>query len=184
MFVKTHNGSAIDYPYGLAELRRDNPQTSFPNFLSEGVMADYGIHPVQPTAKPAFNRVTEKVEEGTPELVDGQWVQTWQVVAASADEIAARRAGLELTFAQMLIGLVAFGWITEAEGEAWLTGTLPAPVLGIISTLPAEQQFPAKARASRPSVVMRSDPLVSALAAAQGKTEAELDAFFLTYAGV
>lgn len=89
-----------------------------------------------------------------------------------------------LTFAQLLIGLVTEGWITEAEGEAWLTGTLPAPVLALIATLPAEQRFPAKARATAPSVVLRADPLVASLGAAQGKTPEELDTFFLTYAGV
>ena len=91
---------------------------------------------------------------------------------------------VKLTFAQLLIGLVAEEWITEAEGEAWLAGTLPAPLLALISTLPAEQQFPAKARALRPSEVLRRDPLVETLRVAQGKTSEELDAFFATYSGV
>jgi hypothetical protein len=88
----------------------------------------------------------------------------------------------DLSFAQLMIGLVSEGWITEAEGEAWLTGTLPAPVLALIGTLPAAQRFPAKARALRPTIVERTDPLVSALGAAQGKTDAQLDDFFQTYA--
>jgi hypothetical protein len=91
---------------------------------------------------------------------------------------------MKLSFAQLLIGLVTEGWITEAEGEAWLAGTLPAPVLDVIATLPAEQQFPAKARALRPSEVVRSDALVVALGTAQGKTDEELDTFFTTYAQV
>lgn len=88
----------------------------------------------------------------------------------------------DLSFAQLLIGLVSEGWITEAEGGGWLVGTLPAPVLAVIATLPAGQQFAAKARAIRPSAVVRADPLVAALAAAEGKTSAEIDAFFTTYA--
>jgi hypothetical protein len=91
---------------------------------------------------------------------------------------------VRMTFAQLLIGLVAEAWITEAEGEGWLAGTLPGPVLALISTLPVEQQFPAKARALRPSEVIRNDPLVEMLGAAQGKTPAELDAFFATYSQV
>lgn len=89
-----------------------------------------------------------------------------------------------ITFAQMLIGLVAEGWITEAEGEAWLMGTPPGGVLALIATLPTEQQFAAKARAIRPSEVLRADPLVQALGAAQGKTSEQLDDFFRTYAQV
>lgn len=86
----------------------------------------------------------------------------------------------QITFAQLLIGLVAEGWIMEAEGDAWLTGTPPAPVLALIGQLPAEQRFAAKARAIRPSVVLLSDPLVQALGAMQGKS-ADLPAFFNTY---
>ena len=88
----------------------------------------------------------------------------------------------DLSFAQLLTGLVTEGWITEAEGGGWLVGTLPAPVLAVIATLPTNQQFAAKARAIRPSAVVRADPLVAALAAAEGKTSAEIDAFFTTYA--
>lgn len=90
----------------------------------------------------------------------------------------------ELSFAQLLIGLVAEGWITEAEGDAWLDGTLPAAVNALIAGLPKEQRFPAKARAKRPSIVLRSDPLVMALAATQGKTAEQLDDFFRTYAEI
>lgn len=87
----------------------------------------------------------------------------------------------QITFAQLLIGLVAEEWITEAEGEAWLTGTPPAPVIALIGQLPQAQRFAAKARAIRPSIVLRSDPLVIALGTMQGKTPAQLDAFFNTY---
>jgi hypothetical protein len=90
----------------------------------------------------------------------------------------------DLSFAQLMIGLVSEGWITTAEGEAWLTGTLPAPVLALIGTLPAGQQFAAKARALRPTIVERTDPLVSALGLAQGKTPEQLDDFFRTYAAI
>jgi hypothetical protein len=89
-----------------------------------------------------------------------------------------------ITFAQLLIALVAAGWITEAEGEAWLVGTLPAPVNALIASLLPNQRFAARARAVAPSVVLRNDPLVVALGTAQGKTSAELDQFFITAAGL
>jgi hypothetical protein len=54
----------------------------------------------------------------------------------------------------------------------------------VIDSLPADQRFAAKARALRPSQVLRSDPLVAAMGAAAGKTSAEIDTFFQTYAGV
>lgn len=100
------------------------------------------------------------------------------------DSTIALRAAMQMTFAQMLIGLVAMGWITKAEGIAWLGGTVPLVVNTLITSLPADQQFAALARAVRPSVVQRLDSLVIALAAIQGRTEAQMDAFFVTYAAV
>lgn len=99
-----------------------------------------------------------------------------------APDLATQRAGMQMSFAQLLIGLVAEAWITEAEGEAWLAGTLPAAVLSVIAALPPEARFAATARAIRPSVILRTDPLVAALGAAQGTSDAELDAFFIGYA--
>ena len=89
-----------------------------------------------------------------------------------------------LSFAQLLIGLVTEGWITEADGNGWLVGTLPSTVLAVISTLPTDQQFAATARAMRPSEIVRADPLVGALATSEGKTSTEIDDFFITYSAV
>ena len=90
----------------------------------------------------------------------------------------------DLTFAQLLIGLVTVGWIREEEGEAWLMGTVPDAVNAVLSQLPPEQRFAAKARAIRPSVVKRDDPLVEALGELQKKSKEELDEFFITFAKV
>lgn len=100
------------------------------------------------------------------------------------EALAAERAAMRLSFAQLMIGLVTEQWITEAEADAWLAGTLPFAILTVIDGLPVEQQFPAKVRALRPSEVLRSDPLVAAMGTAAGKTATEIDAFFQTYAGV
>lgn len=90
-----------------------------------------------------------------------------------------------LTFAQLLIGLVSEGWITPAEGRAWRDRVaLPIPVQTLIATLPPEQQFIAETRAIAPSEILRADPLVASLGASQGKTPEELDQFFVTYSQV
>jgi len=89
-----------------------------------------------------------------------------------------------LSFAQLLIGLVAEDWITEAEGEAWLSGTLPSAVVGVIASLPAAARFAARAKAARPSQVVRTDPLVVALGVAAVKSPDQLDTFFETYRSV
>lgn len=89
-----------------------------------------------------------------------------------------------MTFAQLLIGLVTEQWITEAEGEAWLGNVLPTQVTALIDSLPVEHQFAAKARALRPSVILRADPLVTMMGAAANKTPEQLDEFFRMYSEV
>ena len=88
-----------------------------------------------------------------------------------------------ISFVQLLIGLVAEQWITEAEGEAWMNGTLPAGLLALIGQLPEEHRFPAKMRALRATTVPRQDPLALMMATALGK-EDDLDAFFTTYGAI
>ncbi len=91
----------------------------------------------------------------------------------------------DLSFAQLLIGLVSEQWITIEEGRAWRDRvSLPAQVKTVIDALPIEQQFVAETKALAPSIILRSDPLVSAMAAAAGRSEAEIDEFFVKYSGV
>lgn len=90
-----------------------------------------------------------------------------------------------ISFAQLLIGLVTEGWITPTEGREWRGRVaLPAQVQALIASLPDAQQFAAETRAFAPSEVLRTDPLVVGLGAVAGKTSAQLDQFFITYAQV
>lgn len=188
MWARIIDGVVVDYPYGLSELQRDNPNTSFPEQMSEERYLDWNILPVEPHNPPAHDYLTQNCVRVLPTLQDGKWVETWQVSAASPEEVAQRtaglRAGLRLSFAQLMIGLVTEAWITQAEGEAWLAGVLPLSVALVIDALPLDQRFAAKARALRPSEVLRNDPLVSAMGTAAGKTPAEIDTFFQTYATI
>ena len=106
------------------------------------------------------------------------------LLAEQAKALEAERAALQLSFAQLVIGLVSENWISEADGEGWLAGTLPGTVLATINLLPADQRFAAKAKATRPSFVARMDPLVGMMAKAQGRSDDEIDAFFRKYATV
>lgn len=89
---------------------------------------------------------------------------------------------VSISFAQLVIGLVAERWITEEDGRLWLTGTLPPQVVSTINLIPEEQRFAATAKATRPSVVERMDPLVQRMALVQKRSDAEVDDFFRTYA--
>lgn len=132
----------------------------------------------------AFDGVAPPVggieRDGPPGNARDLWGGTSWVADTDAD-LAAERQEMSLTFPQLLIGLVSEEWITEPEGALWLTGSLPISVVNVINSLPPEQRFAARARATMPSVVLRLDSLVVALAAAENKDPTEVDTFFKTY---
>lgn len=94
------------------------------------------------------------------------------------------RADMSMSFSQLLIGLVTMGWITEAEGEAWLQRQLPQSIIDLIETLPVEQRFAAKARALQPTSIQRDNTLLGAMAVAKGVTPVQMDTFFRTFSAI
>ena len=87
MFVKlTASGQPSQYPYTLGNLRRENSQTSFPKHITNELLAEYNVYPVQTSAAPDFDGKTHNVKQSV-DLVDGVWTQVWLVV--QIDEQAA-----------------------------------------------------------------------------------------------
>jgi len=76
MFVKTTNGQVEQFPYTLGDLRRDNPQTSFPKQVPDSVLAAYGVYPVQAVPAPAVDSKTHRVLQSVAQSGEG-WTQTW-----------------------------------------------------------------------------------------------------------
>lgn len=89
MHILAPNQTIEKYPYSIGELRRDNPNTSFPRNPDDALLAEWGVFPVQPTEYPTVDH-TKNVSEGSPVLQNGVWVQVWNITNASAEEIAAR----------------------------------------------------------------------------------------------
>jgi Iap family predicted aminopeptidase len=90
MYVKITNGSVDTYPYSIGQLRRDNPNTSFPKKIPEAIMAAYGMYPITIADEPTYDSSTHKIQQAeTPTLVDGVWTITSSAVALTAEEIQA-----------------------------------------------------------------------------------------------
>lgn len=95
-FAFVTNDTITDYPVGPSSIRRRFPETSFPNPLEGVDLSNYGVVTVVATEQPAINTETQRIEEGTPVLVDGVWEQTWNVIdfnATELQEIADQKAG-------------------------------------------------------------------------------------------
>jgi hypothetical protein len=93
MFVKVTNGQIDQYPYTVGDLRRDNPNTSFPKQVPEATMAQYGVYPVGYAAAPDYNPDTHRIQNSNmPELADGKWTLTKTVVELTPEQLEDRKA--------------------------------------------------------------------------------------------
>ena len=124
MYVLAPNQIAEIFPYSIGALRRDNPNTSFPRNPSDAVLADWNVFPVVEQSPPEYNPANQNLNQLNPTLVDGEWLQTWQVTAASAEEIAERLQNKEAEVRQQRNELLsACDWTqlpdSPTDHEAW-----------------------------------------------------------------
>src|SRR5210317_1032922 len=88
MHVKITNGNVDTYPYSVGQLRRDNPNTSFPKQIPSEMLESYGVYTVVFTDMPSIDDRTQKVEqEVTPTLVGGSWTIGWTTSSKTAEEV-------------------------------------------------------------------------------------------------
>lgn len=59
LLVKTSNGQVEQFPYTLGDLRRDNPQTSFPKKIGDAILASHGIYHVMPETHPEYDPLVQ-----------------------------------------------------------------------------------------------------------------------------
>ena len=124
MYVLAPNQTVEKFPYSIGDLRRDNRNTSFPRQPSEQMLADWSVFPVIEQEPPSFNPATQNLNQVNPMLVDGEWLQAWEVTDSSAEEIAERteaKATEVCTVRNQL--LAACDWTqlpdSPADHEAW-----------------------------------------------------------------
>lgn len=86
MYIKLNNSVIESYPYSFNQLKADNSQISFPANPTEELLAEYSVYPVKATLMPNYD-YTQKLVEKTPELINGEWTQVWEVVNKDYDEL-------------------------------------------------------------------------------------------------
>lgn len=123
-YALVKNGAVVKHPYNFAQLRDDNPQTSFPADPSDVHLANWDVLFVAPAPQPAHDPVTQNISETTPTLVGGVWTQTWAVSAAAAEEIARRqkRAADDATSASLKADafVASFAAMTPAQVSTYV----------------------------------------------------------------
>jgi hypothetical protein len=94
MHALIENGSVKQYPYSAGDLKRANPQTSFPSQISDESLLEYGVHRVFFATQPELT-ATQVLVEGKPifSTEDQRWTQTFTVRDMTTEEVQQRDAG-------------------------------------------------------------------------------------------
>jgi hypothetical protein len=79
MHVKLANGSVEQFPYTLGQLRRDNPNVSFPKQVIDNILADYDVYPVTALEKPDYDPLVQSLSRGQPSWDNGSWKVSYTV---------------------------------------------------------------------------------------------------------
>ena len=129
IYVLAPNQTVEIFPYSIGDLKRDNPNTSFPRNPSEETLAAYNVFPVVEQPTPDYNPATQDLNQLDPTFVGGQWLQTWQITDASGEQISARiRANADyLAFWDTLMVSTVYASIREQSFVSLVIGYHPDP---------------------------------------------------------
>lgn len=83
------DGTLCRYPYTLTDLIRANPNTSWPEIISEQMALNYGLVPVTPVEPGPQDPLCDRVRTAQLQS-DGTWLEVWIDTPAPAAEIAER----------------------------------------------------------------------------------------------
>lgn len=119
MYVKIADGSAEKYTF--QQLRRENPNTSFPQNPSAETLAGFGVFHLKVAPMPEFNELAEQCALGEIRSDGGEWVQPWAISplpsSLQVKRIKAARAAAYAAEADPLFFKAQRGEATEGEWE-------------------------------------------------------------------
>ena len=85
MHLKLTNG--VPAKYTLEQLRRDNPQTSFPKLIPDDLLASYDVYPYTRPAAPEYDQLTARPVDGDFEQdAIGNWSLPYVVEQQPLDQ--------------------------------------------------------------------------------------------------
>lgn len=124
MYALIENNTVSKYPYSFSQLRKDNPNTSYPRNPSDEVLQTFGVYKVSPTNKPVVD-LTKNVTEEDPVQVNGAWLQSWVISEATQEEIDSRIAALKQQINNHREKLIVSGCNVSIAnvGTVYVTGT-------------------------------------------------------------
>lgn len=92
-YIHATESTVIEYPYSIQQLKRDNPNTSFPTVISDEELSSWNVYPVVTEQQaPNYIEHSENAEQLQPKKIGNSWVVQWKITIASDEEKAHRTA--------------------------------------------------------------------------------------------
>lgn len=166
MYIKVDGDNFKNY--SIAELKRDNPDISFPKTIPVTTLEKFGVFPVITDTKPIFDESTKTAVLNPPALVNGEWRKTYSLRDLTPEEISqkldSKRSEMVVTMRQARLALLAAGKLDLVDDAIAL---IPEPDH---SKIKIEWQFA--------STVERKSPWMSTMGSALGLSDEEIDQLF------
>jgi hypothetical protein len=85
MYIRYLNGTPEIYSIG--QLRKDNPNTSFPEPMPLDRLAEWNVFPYTQEDLPSYDSTIQTTAlDDLPVLVNGSWVRQWTVAPKSSED--------------------------------------------------------------------------------------------------
>ena len=137
-YAKIVNGVVEQYPITGTDVLQANPDTSFPRGqLSTEVMHSFGCELVVETLPPEL-QPGQVAEEVTPVFSNGEWVQSWSVRPATAEENTARANAVRAERDRLL---AVCDW-TQGKDVLDAVSNLWVPYRQALRDVPSQAEFP------------------------------------------
>lgn len=88
MYAKIENNQVVLAPYSIANLRKDNPNVSFPVDITDEIFAQFGIVKVVEPPRPTYNPETEIVQRKAIYFSGEHWTFDWEVLPVPEESLA------------------------------------------------------------------------------------------------
>lgn len=76
--------------YSISQLKRDNPNISFPEKPSGATLAEFNVYQMVDAVRPVHDMWSQEVVKGPIKYTGGRYTQTWEVVEKDAEHVASK----------------------------------------------------------------------------------------------
>jgi hypothetical protein len=87
MYALINNSVVVKFPYTSNDLKTDNPDTSFPDTLTNDLLNSYGVYAVTKN-DPSINEFTHTAEISGCEFINDGWFVAWTIREKTQEELS------------------------------------------------------------------------------------------------